>query len=198
MSHGRKRNAGERYPSGRLKKPLSRPGAEVRRIVDLARRKAADPILGTPIGWLRLQDELTDALVSAAEIYANQRRAYDAVQGMPVRSARSADLGATPRSSGNRRLTDDERAIRAYERTYEGLFARLGYGVARQAIDVLDRVVISLQQPAWAEINTLKAGLMAVGETNGILGDPSKRSKVTSKGVSVYAVPINRPALDTE
>lgn len=195
MSKGRPRKTGERYPSGKLKVAQTRPGAEIRRIVDLAAKKAADPIFGTPIGWLRLTGELSDLLVRAAEIYAMQRRAYDAAQGMASRSARSADMGATPRRSRAATDSADARAVRLYERTYAGMFTRLGDECARAAINVMDRVIIGLQQPSWAEIATLQAGLMAVGEENGIMGDPSRR-RDDRKGVSVYPVPLNLPRLD--
>lgn len=195
MAKGRTRKTGERYPSGKLKVAQTRPGAEIRRIVELAAKGAADPILGSPIGWLRLTGELSDLLVRAAEIYAMQRRAYDAAICSPSRTARSADLGATPRRS--RAITDagDVRAVRLFERTHAGLFARLGDECARASINVMDRVIMNLQQPSWAEINTLKAGLMAVGEENGIMGDPGRR-RDERKGVSVYPVPLNRPRVD--
>lgn len=195
---GRTRNAGERYPSGKLKTPATRPGAEIRRIVDLARRKAADPILGTPIGWLRLQNELSDLMVRAAETYATQRRAYDAAQGMGGRSARSPDLGASPRAGGGQSDTRDARAVKVFNRTHVGIFERLGDECARKAIDVMDRVILGLTHPAWAEINTLKAGLMAVGEVNGFMGNPDARYRAAIKGVSVYPVPLNRPTFDNE
>lgn len=199
MSKGRTRNSGERYPSGKLKTPATRPGAEIRRIVDLARRKAADPILGTPIGWLRLQNDISDLMVRAAETYATQRRAYDAAQGLAGRSARSSsDLGASPRSGGAQSDSKDVRAIKVFNRTHAGIFERLGDECARKSIDVMDRVIIGLTHPAWAEINTLKAGLMAVGEVNGFMGSSDARYRRAVKGVSVYAVPLNLPSIDND
>lgn len=172
----RPRKQGVRYPSGKLiPEKQGAPGAEIQRLMRLARRRAVHPVFGTPLGLLRLEEKLTDTQIEAANTYALRRRAHDAAQEFR-RSAQSPSNGATP---GRPSMSDEraDRAIRAFDRLHAGIIDRLGTQAGFAAIKIMDRVILTLEAPAWAEINTLKAGLYAAAEELGLSGKPGIRRR---------------------
>src|SRR5205085_6303989 len=88
MSRGPKRRAGERYPSGKLK-PAGTPPAQIKRVVAMATRGAADVFLATQLGWLRLDEIITDTQAAAGVTFATLAGQHDAIFGLPRRAARS-------------------------------------------------------------------------------------------------------------
>lgn len=165
----RPRKSGERYPSGDLKPVKDEmPGATIRRIVELARNKAADPMLASPIGWLHLNGKITAIQVEAATIYQGQRQKYDSGLGLPSRSARSCDLNSG--GGGYSEGRDGRKARQGYERTRDAIFASLGHDTGSKAISALDHAIIELQAIADWQLNPLKAGLYVVAELHGLAG----------------------------
>lgn len=172
----RPRKQGVRYPGGKLiPEKQGAPGAEIQRLMRLARRRAVHPVFGTPLGILRLEEKLTDTQVEAANTYALRRRAHDAAQEFR-RSAQSPSNGAAP---GRPSMSEEraDRAVKAYERLRDGIMARLGYEAGQSAVRIMDHVIMTIQAPAWAEVNTLKAGLYAAAEELGLSGKPGIRRR---------------------
>lgn len=168
---GRRREPGERYPSGQLRPLDSRqvgtPGAQVRRIVEMARRGSCDPRLGTAIGWLRLHDVLTDRQFAAAESYSRLRGRHDAVLGLKKRSPASPSYGdalrkgsAVEPTAGRiaKTRSDHEAMIEALVDYWpsgtivDGKAPRMA---ARQAQALLDRVCVDDQHPTAWELEAL-------------------------------------------
>lgn len=83
-----RKNDRPRYPGGKLK-PETAPPAQVRRIIDEAKRVARDPLLGFELGRLRLTDAITDSQAAAGMRFAAIAGAYDRAKGMPRRTAKS-------------------------------------------------------------------------------------------------------------
>ena len=135
---GRARRDGERYPSGKLK-PVEQQNllapTEVRRIIDMAKRKATDPILGTVLGWLRLHGELTDRQVSAATRYATLRGVHARVMGFPPRSAASPSYQVGYGEAGG---PEDEAKIVRIVREYR----RMCFLLSKANQQLLDRICI--------------------------------------------------------
>jgi hypothetical protein len=77
-----------RYASGKLRPETASP-AVIRSIIDQAKRGAADPLLRTEVGRLRLNDVLTDSQVAAATRFAKIVGAYDKAKGLPRRTTAS-------------------------------------------------------------------------------------------------------------
>lgn len=194
----RPRKQGVRYPGGKLiPEKQGAPGAEIQRLMRLARRRAVHPVFGTPLGILRLEERLSDIHIEAANIYAQRRRAYDAAQGVGHRTPQSPSNGATP---GRPAMSQDRasRALEAFERLYAGVMARLGFDVGRDAIAVMDRVVVNFEAPAWSEVNGLKAGLYAVAEELGLSGKPGPRRRDMRGAGAGYKSALSYPRLDNE
>jgi hypothetical protein len=152
---GRPRILGDRYPSGQLKprnkQPDGTPPAKIRRAVDLALHGAADPLLATPLGWLRLHGKLTDSQVAAGVAYAKLRGQADRAMGLTRRSIASPSYEVGYGSRGEDAPADANR--KSGER-FDGLrqaFLTEGslFGVAA-TIDLLDHVcVLGHAPPYW-------------------------------------------------
>lgn len=170
---GRTRKSGERYPGGKLKPDQSMPGAKMRRIVEMASKGAADPVLGTPIGWLLMSGELAETshmaniMAEAATLYGNQRAKWDGAAQVPSRNARSPDHNKV--AKGAQSDTDGGNRGLAYDRTRERVIGLLGHDIASKALSALDDAIVCLERPSWGQITMLKVGLIAVATANGML-----------------------------
>jgi hypothetical protein len=159
---GRKRKDGDRYPSGKLKPAEAQPGtppAKIRRAVDLALAGAADPMLATAVGWLRLHAILTDTQVAGAQAYAKLQGQYDSAIGLPRRSAASPAYGSGFSSGSNRE--PDDRMIATVKRRYAEL-----RDVVRcsgpKATGIMERVCIEDAHPTAWELTDFISTLNAV------------------------------------
>lgn len=97
----------DRWPNGRLK-PETAPPALVKRIVDDAKRGAADPRLGSVLGHYRLTDVLSDREFSAGDLFAKIVAVHDRLKGLPKRSARSPSFEIGYGSSVYSDIADDD------------------------------------------------------------------------------------------
>lgn len=160
MARPKKENA-ERFPSGRIKPPEKQPGtppALMRRAFELGLRKAADPILGTVLGWHKMAGVLTDLHVCAGKKYAETQGRYDAVMGLPRRSAASPAYGSGF-SSGSGRQPEDrliEDAKKRYAKMREAV-----QGCGPKTIAIMDRTCVEDQHPTAWELTDLISGLNA-------------------------------------
>lgn len=161
---GRKRQSGDRYPSGKLKPAEKQPGtppAKIRRAVDLALAGAADPMLATAVGWLRLHTILTDTQVAAAFAYAKQQGQYDSVMGMPRRSAASPAYGSGYGGDNGDEPTPE--AIKTAKRRYEALRAILR-DAGPKATGIMERTCIEDVHPTAWELTDFISTLNAVAK----------------------------------
>lgn len=85
---GRPKQAGPRYPSGKLK-PESPAPTQIKRMVAMAQIGAADPLLSTQLGWLRLMKIITDKQTAAGTMYAALAGQNDRAVGFPRRTTAS-------------------------------------------------------------------------------------------------------------
>ncbi len=165
----RPRKTGERFPSGRLREQSDEfPPARIKRVIEEAKARSMNTWLGEPIGWLRLNGEVTDALVAAAEIYQKARAKHDAALGIPSRSARSCDLNSARGVSNSDR--DGKKARAGFEKVRDAVFTVHGIELAPKVIEALDHVLVELRHPASWQIVPLKAGLYIVAEMHGLAG----------------------------
>lgn len=160
-NRGRNAKAGDRYRSGDLKPAMS-PSA-VRRAVDVAKQFGREPLFGSPLGRLRLLDELTDRQVSAGKTYEKIRREADRYLDAPSRSARSPAYGVSFGLSCGANDEDSEIAGRAVRRmtTIRGLVA-MSERSQIKVIDLLDRVCLLGEAPASYELESLRRALDAI------------------------------------
>lgn len=161
---GRPRILGDRYPSGQLKprnkQPDGTPPAKIRRAVDLALHGAADPLLATPLGWLRLHGKLTDSQVAAGVAYAKLRGQADRAMGLTRRSIASPSYEVGYGSRGEDAPTDANR--KSGER-YTALRADICHAQqsvnATETIDMLDYVCVLGHAPAYWDQPMLRRAL---------------------------------------
>ncbi len=150
---GRKRKAGDRYPSGDLKP--ERTLTLTRRIAAYARH-AGDQRLTNALGWLRLEEKLTDNQVEAGQRFAILVGQHDRANGFPRRSVapisyqRGYGLAGTP-------PIDAEAITRVCSR-YEAADICL---TDKERVVVL-AVCLEDQVPSWADLRTLNLGLAAL------------------------------------
>jgi hypothetical protein len=153
---GRPRLAGDRYPSGQLKpvgkQPDGTPPAKIRRAVDLALHGAADPVLATPLGWLRLHNKLTDSQVAAGIAYAKLRGQADRALGLPRRSIASPSYEVGYGSRGSSAAPDANR--KTNER-----WGELRKELRPQGVNLLDYVCVLNHAPAHWDQQALRADL---------------------------------------
>ena len=111
---GRPAQAGERYPSGKLKPADKREGgpapALIKRTVEAALRGAGDPLYGTSLGQLFLRGEITAPQLAAGNAFARLQGRYDRAMGMPCRFTASADYGVARATSIKGPVSDEETA----------------------------------------------------------------------------------------
>lgn len=165
---GRKRQLGDRYPSGKLKPAEKQPGtppAKIRRIVDLAMNAAADPMLATAVGWLRLHRVLTDTQTAAALAYAKLQGQYDSAMGIPRRSVASPSYGAGfGRDNGREQ---DEKALASLKRKYTAL-REVVKNSGPRSLGIMDRTCVEDLQPPLFETPDLISILSAVAKHLGM------------------------------
>ena len=88
---GRKRKVARRLPNGRIfEEPQSIPAVN-RRVLELARRRALDPMLGSALGRMVLDRQITEVVFSAGCLYNELKRTVDAIMGFPP-CARAQDI----------------------------------------------------------------------------------------------------------
>lgn len=135
-----------RYPSGKLKPEVAAPTI-VRRILNDAIRGAANPLLGSTLGRLRLSDQIDNDQLAAgtrfAEIVANWYR----VQGMPSPFPKSATLqvGLGRSLSADAPADVIDAAGKAYRSAMKALEGA-GRGAQRAVVSVavMDRTTLDL------------------------------------------------------
>ena len=165
----RPRKTGERFPSGKLREQIDEfPPARIKRMIEESKARAMNTWLGEPIGWLRLNGEVNDALVAAAEIYQKVRAKHDAALGIPSRSPRSCDLNSARGVTNSDR--DGKKARAGYEKVRDAIFGVHGIELAPKVIEALDHVLVELRHPASWQMVPLKAGLYIVAEMHGLAG----------------------------
>lgn len=170
----RPRKTGERFPSGRLRQQDDEfPPARIKRMIEESKARAMNTWMGEPIGWLRLNGEINDALVAAAEIYQKARARHDAALGIPVRSARSCDVNGSRGVSNSDR--DGTKARAGFEKIRNAVFTVHGHELAPKVIEALDHVLIELKHPATWQMVQLKAGLYIVAEIHGLAGTGQRK-----------------------
>lgn len=180
------------YPCGKSR-PEYAPPALVRRIVDQARKGAADPLLGTEVGRLRLDQVISDKQLAAAVRYAEVCADYDRLKGLPKRSAASPSYQAGLRRGGGNDAEDEaivrellrnggdlaavakgnrrvRRIVRAVERHDDAQRAVASCGMV--VFKLLRRVVIYDEPCEWWRRPQLVRGLEAL----------SKHFELTQKG----------------
>lgn len=186
---GPKFQEGARYPSGKLKPVDQRDKglapAVVRRIVDLAKRGANDPRLGSAVGMLHLCGDVSARQFAAASRYAKIRGRYDRAMGMPGRFTLSPDYGTARAISNREPLTEaDVETIKRQHREMmaaidagvteawcvpdgKGGFKHVGEDASRaskayrssQRVALLDRVLVDDLPAEWSEISALCTAL---------------------------------------
>lgn len=117
MKLARPRHSGPREAAGRIQRGLEdrTSPANAQRVLDLARRKAVDPRLGSPLGVLFVLNAITAVMYDAGSKFATLRNAADRVSECPPRSAKAIDLvGATPRRRAGDDPDRDEEILMAY------------------------------------------------------------------------------------
>ena len=164
---GRRRKAGERYPSGELKPP-GPPPAQIKRMVAMAARGAADVLLATQLGWLRLEHVITDAQASAGVSFATLVGQHDAVLGLSHRSARSPsyELGFAGVRSWSAPEADSER-VATLRRRHDAAVACLQEAGPRVE-NVVRTVCIDDRVPDWVDRPLLLRGLDALARHFGV------------------------------
>jgi hypothetical protein len=96
---GRKRKFGKRHPSGDLVNPqmdtvrAGLPPSAVRRLMLHAKELALDPLLSSQLGLLHHTGKITDTELAAGTKVSAIYGTYASLQGLPRRSARTANLG---------------------------------------------------------------------------------------------------------
>src|SRR5690606_6615409 len=89
---GRPRRSGERYPGGKLKPDASvRGGAAGDRLKQGGARTVCEPRLGTEVGRPLLEEPLRGRQAGAAGVLGRSDGRYEALHGLPRRSAASPD-----------------------------------------------------------------------------------------------------------
>lgn len=151
---------GERYPSGKLKQPAKfsgTPPAQIRKMIDLAESKAADPTLATSVGWLRLHGKLTNLQLSAAVSYAALRGRFHRIMGFRPRTAASPSY---EQGYGLTHEIEDERRIQRIREDHAGLIALFSPAETQ----FMDRICIDDQMPGSWEVETFVAHLLKVAK----------------------------------
>jgi hypothetical protein len=160
---GRPRIPGDRYPSGQLKprskQPDGTPPAKIRRAVDLALHGAADPLLATPLGWLRLHGKLTDSQVAAGVAYAKLRGQADRAMGLTRRSIASPSYevgygSRGPDAPADANMKSGERWVSLRQAIFDAKIRP-----AAHIIDLLDHVCVLGHAPALWDQPRFRAAL---------------------------------------
>ncbi len=157
---GRRAAEGDRYPSGKLKQPAKFAGispAQIRKVTDLAKAKAADPILATSVGWLHLHGKLTNLQLSSAASYATLRGKFHRAMGFSPRTAASPSYEQGYGSFGG---PEDERRVLRIREDHSGLLKLF----KPAEIQFLDRICIDDQMPGSWEVERLVEHLLTIAK----------------------------------
>ncbi len=158
----RKRLTGERYACGKLKPDNVPTAAHIRRAQGEALMRGRDPWLGTRLGWLYLNREITSRQVEAGLRFAKLFLDYSKIAGFPPRAATSIDLNRVP---GRAVDEDDETAVRALKGRYNdvtGELHRCG------ALESVVSVCVDEQILEWQDRKSLGRGLSLLVDMLGI------------------------------
>lgn len=147
MKSGRKRRDNvPRQPGGRIAydriEREAPPVAAIRFYSEAARK--AKPIFAGPLGRLHFLGEFSAKDVAAADYYCRVRARYDAVKGIPRRTAASPAYGAYVAGGG---AEPDNKSIERAIRQWEALRDEM----QQPAVNLLDRVIVCLEEPSWNE-----------------------------------------------
>lgn len=174
---GRKRQAGERYPSGDriLATPIAH--TQIKRAIGLLMVGASDPSLACQLGWLRVEKVITDKQVEAGLRLATLVGQHDAMMGFPQRSTKSPsyEMGFSGAKGLSHDDLDDERII----------LLRKKYGDAIKIIHdaptgsnkiatVVLAVCVDDRSPGWNERPILDIGLNVLAHHFGLLTNQQK------------------------
>lgn len=158
---GRKRKTGDRYPSGDLKRVVERPAALIKRMVALAQVSAADPLLATPLGWLRVQGVLNDRQVAAGTAFAALVGQHDRLLGLPRRSSQSPSYmrGFSGSRSTGSDASDPQRVASVRQRYDHAIAALRHADPSGRVVRVVSHVCVDDGAPSWPEQHILIGGL---------------------------------------
>jgi hypothetical protein len=165
---GPKRRKGDRYPSGKLKP--EDPPAAVRRMLDLARAGAADQLLATQLGWLRVNGLLDDRQVAAGMRFAAIVGQHDRVHGLPRRAtpALSYQRGFGGFGGGRAEFNPDspdydaEKIVAIIGRYEEVVDVLRGLDPSGKTHRLIVAVAVEDQAPEWSDRAALARGLDAL------------------------------------
>jgi hypothetical protein len=170
---GRKRQAGQREPCGRLARSTAEPEesyapSAIKRLTDCAIRGVADAAYGTPLGRLYLDGRLSAAQFAAGQHFDRLTRFYLQAIAAPRPDPRSNALDYGPRSAdidpesrAGRRQMADHRAIVAAMGEARAVLA--GCGKAAEA--AVRGLCEARELPVgWSGQSALVAGLSALAD----------------------------------
>lgn len=157
-----------RYPSGKLKpEGGTLSPTMVRRMIDQVRRDAANPLLGSQLGLLRLSGVLTDREMSAGVKYAEVVGRYFRLKGLPSPSVKSPSY---QRGFGLSLAADpDPEAIARAEKNYKSARAALErFGKA--TLNAVESVAVFDASLASTSHAALTSGLSMLAQHFGLTG----------------------------
>jgi hypothetical protein len=170
---GRKRQTGQREPTGRLARSAADPGndyapAAIKRLTDCAIRGIADSAYGTPLGRLYLEGYLTAAQFAAGRRFDSLLYQYLRAIAAPQPNPRSHLLDYGPPSPDidpDSRLGRDEmanhQAVVAAMREASSVLANCGKAVETAVRDLCE----ARELPAgWSGRRAVATGLSALAE----------------------------------
>lgn len=160
---GRKPARGERYACGQLKPNINTPSAaHIRRAQGEALTRGRDPWLGTRLGWLYLNREITSTQVEAGLRFADLFLSYSRIAGFPPRSAPAIDLNRTP---GRGIAEEDAAAVEALKSRYNEMTS----GLYRDgSLEIVVAVCVDEQVIDWKDKKVLDRGLSTLVDLFGI------------------------------
>ena len=137
-------------------------------MVAMAARGAADVLLATQLGWLRLEHVITDAQAAAGVSFATLVGQHDAVLGLSHRSARSPSYDwALPASAPGARRRPTLERVATLRRRHDAAVACLQESGPRVE-NVVRAVCIDDRVPDWVVRPLLLRGLDALARHFGM------------------------------
>jgi hypothetical protein len=136
----RPRKAGPREPNGRPQRNIRTSYWQRQR--DELVRGSLDARLGTPLGVLYRDEQITTAQMEAGSWFAEARSLADGALGLPPRTCPAQDVGRVRGLSGGE---EDEVAKRRAIEAYDRAVAFIGYGSRELA--ALELVAVYQRRP---------------------------------------------------
>lgn len=154
---------GDRYACGKLKPEINTPtAAHIRRAQGEALARGRDPWLGTRLGWLYLNREVTSTQVEAGLRFAKLFDDYSRIAGFPPRSAQAIDLNKV---AGRGTAEPDENELAALRARYNEITGALHVD---GTLEIIVAVCVDEQVIEYIEKRKLNRGLSALVTLFGI------------------------------